>query len=476
MASVNQENVELREEVSNLKEGMEKLTTMMNALLVSQAAQALAAQNQAAQALAAQNQAAQALAAQNQATQAQVTVSQSAGTLSPISTVASGSTTQPLVKGFSAGDVSNMFNEGFRYLGPPGFSPTPQHYMPPGYPWGMPLVNNEGVRPGSPEIQFPLGQQATPFFQTGHPTPQATVTYAAPLVHTAQQEEGQIYHSDSVAGDDRVGNLEERLDARVDAVQKELKTMRGKEVFGQNMQDLCLVPDVVIPPKFKVPDFEKYKRDTFPESHLIMHARKMTAYKDNEPLLIHCFQESLTGPAAMWYMNLKGIFSFPELVGAFIQQYKYNSYLAPNRRELQAMTQGDKETFKEYAQRFIQKSAQVRPTLDEREATDLFFETLSPFYSEKMSAVATQKFTDIVDTGMRIEDWVRKGRFPKEGGSSGAASGGSSSSTSNCAKKYGNSYPKKSAQEVGMVAHGGSQPMCPAYPLVANIPPHIPAP
>ena len=133
------------------------------------------------------------------------------------------------------------------------------------------------------------------------------------------------------------------------------------------------------------------------------------------------------------------------------------------------MTQGVKETFKEYAQRFIQRFAQVRPTLEEREVTDLIFETLSPFYSEKMFVVATQKFTDIVDTGMCIDEWVRKGRFPKEGGSSGAASGGSSSNTSNGAKKYGNVYPKKNAQEVGMVAHGVSQPMYPAYPLVANI-------
>jgi len=184
---------------------MEKLTTMMNALLASQAAQdqatqdqaaqALAAQNQAAQALAAQalaaqalasqNQAAQALAAQNQVDQAQVTVSQSAGTLQPIPTIASGSTTHPFVTGFSAGDVSNMFNEGFRHSGPPGFPFTPQHYMPQGYPWGMPLVTNEGVRPSAPETQFPFGQQLTPFFQTGQPTPQATVTYAAPLVHTA---------------------------------------------------------------------------------------------------------------------------------------------------------------------------------------------------------------------------------------------------------------------------------------------------
>jgi hypothetical protein len=67
------------------------------------------------------------------------------------------------------------------------------------------------------------------------------------------------------------------------------------------------------------------------------------------------------------------------------------------------MTQGDKESFKEYAQRFIQKSAQIRPSLEESEIS----ETLSPFYSEKMLACASQKFTDMVDMGVRIEEWAR---------------------------------------------------------------------
>jgi len=393
-------------------------------------------------------------------------VLQATGTPSPSSAVASGGNTQAVLTGFSVGEASNGNNEGFRYPGPHGFSPPPQHYMPLGYPWGMPFGNNEATRTGATEAQVSHGQRENPHFSIGHPTPHVA---AIPLVHANQHEEGQIYHSDSVAGDDRVGYLEERVDARFEAMQKELKTMKGKEVFGQSMQDLCLILDGVIPPKFKVPDFEKYKGDTCPENHLIMYARKMTAYRDNEPLLIHCFQESLTGPAAVWYMNLRGISTFSELADAFIQQYKYNWYLAPNRRELQAMSQGDKETFKEYAQRFIQKSAQVRPALEEREVNELFFETLSPFYSEKMYVVATQKFTDIVDTGMRVEEWVLKGRFPKEIGSSGSATGGSSGSASNGAKKYGNGYPKKNTQEVGMVAHGGSQPVYPSYPLIANI-------
>jgi hypothetical protein len=122
----------------------------------------------------------------------------------------------------------------------------------------MPLITNEGARPVASEMPFPFGQQPMSVPQPDQPIPQATMTYAAPFVHTAQQENRQIYHSDSVDGFDRMDNLEEKYDA----VQKEVKALRGKDLFGQNVHDLCLVPDVVIPPKFKTPDFEKYTGDT----------------------------------------------------------------------------------------------------------------------------------------------------------------------------------------------------------------------
>jgi hypothetical protein len=140
------------------------------------------------------------------------------------------------------------------------------------------------------------------------------------------------------------------------------------------------------------------------------------------------------------------------------------------------MTQGDKESFKEYAQRFIQKSAQIRPSLEESEISEIFFETLSPFYSEKMLACASQKFTDMVDMGVRIEEWARKGQVSKDNGSSSSASGGSSGGSSNGNRRSGNGYPRKNAQEVGMVAHGGFQPIYPNYPYVASVAPQTPNP
>jgi len=75
---------------------------------------------------------------------------------------------------------------------------------------------------------------------------------------------------------------------KLDLLEERLRAVEG---FGDypfaDMTDLCLVPDVVIPPKFKVPDFDKYKGTTCPKNHLKMYYRKMGAHSKDEKLLIH---------------------------------------------------------------------------------------------------------------------------------------------------------------------------------------------
>jgi len=67
-----------------------------------------------------------------------------------------------------------------------------------------------------------------------------------------------------------------------------------------------------------------------------MYCRKMAAYAHNEKLLIHCFQDSLGGVALNWYMHLEPtrIASWKDLVDAFLNQYKYNMDMAPDRMQL----------------------------------------------------------------------------------------------------------------------------------------------
>ena len=60
-------------------------------------------------------------------------------------------------------------------------------------------------------------------------------------------------------------------------------------------RELCLVPDLVMPPKFKMPKFEKYDGTKCPENHLATYCNKMAGHAHNEDLLIHVFYDSLTG-------------------------------------------------------------------------------------------------------------------------------------------------------------------------------------
>ena len=76
----------------------------------------------------------------------------------------------------------------------------------------------------------------------------------------------------------------------------------------------------------------------------------MGAYARDEKLLIHFFQESLTGAAATWYTNLEPsqVHSRKDLMVAFVRQYQYNSDVAPDRMQLHNMGKKGHESFKGY--------------------------------------------------------------------------------------------------------------------------------
>ncbi|KAI5423032.1 hypothetical protein KIW84_046150 [Lathyrus oleraceus] len=165
------------------------------------------------------------------------------------------------------------------------FSPTA---MPTGFPWGMP----PNFMPEGPAPTF-----------ASMPTSSPVLAVPPPVVHTLPRVDDIIYHSEPSEGP----NVYEKMDAMNDQfleLRKELKTLRGKDLFGKSAAELCLVPNVKIPVKFKVPDFENDKGNTCSLSHLVMYARKMSTQTDNDQLLIHYFQDSLSGAALRWYMGL----------------------------------------------------------------------------------------------------------------------------------------------------------------------------
>src|SRR4051812_28423183 len=235
---------------------------------------------------------------------------------------------------------------------------------------------------------------------------------------------------------------------QIKALEERLKAVEGYDAFDVDTFEMSLVPDLTIPHKFKVPNFEKYKGLTCPRNHLRMYVRKMAAYAHDQKLMIHFFQDSLSGASVDWYMQLEktNIRSWTDLANTFLKQYKYNLDMAPNRMQLQNLSQKKEESFKEYAQRWREMASRVQPPLLEKELVDMFMATLQGPYYDKMVGSVSSGFSDLVVIGERIENEIKNGKIQ------GASSGSYQS------KRPTPNFPKKKEGETNAVVHQETRP------------------
>ena len=127
------------------------------------------------------------------------------------------------------------------------------------------------------------------------------------------------------------------MQQRCNLLDKKLKEIESVKNLGSvDLRELCLVPDLIMPPKFKMPKFEKYDETKCPENHLATYCNKMAGHAYNEDLLIHVFCDSLTGIAAQWYTKLKKdqIRTWRDQAQAFLERYKYMLETVPDRLTL----------------------------------------------------------------------------------------------------------------------------------------------
>lgn len=196
---------------------------------------------------------------------------------------------------------------------------APQTNIPTIFPYGLPPnFTPEGYYPPPPVTSVAI----------------SILTIPNLVVHTITFNEEPVYLAPSEGL-----NLDEVQD-QLHELRKELWANREKNLFGKNARDLCLVPNVKLPAKFKVPDFEKYKGDTFPETYLTLYSRRISAYTDNHQVLIYYFQDSLAGAALKWYMGLNNaeIRTFEDLGESFVRQYHFNMDMAPDRDLLRSLS------------------------------------------------------------------------------------------------------------------------------------------
>ncbi|XP_040940157.1 uncharacterized protein [Gossypium hirsutum] len=239
-------------------------------------------------------------------------------------------------------------------------------------------------------------------------------------------------------------DLTKQLDDRCKWLKEKFKAMETADYrYGISAKDLSLVPNLVLPTKFKTPEFKKYNGTSCPEAHITMFCRKMTGYVNNDQLLIHCFQDSLIGSVAKWYNQLRRaqISSWKDLAQAFMRQYGHVTDIAPDRITLQNMKKKPSESFRQYAQRWREIAMQVQPPLLEKETTMLFINTLkSPFINHILGS-ATKSFSDIVISGEMIENVIRCGKI-EEGESAKRSAPRRKENEVNNASVYNKGYSK----------------------------------
>ncbi|KAJ9185713.1 hypothetical protein P3X46_005310 [Hevea brasiliensis] len=148
-------------------------------------------------------------------------------------------------------------------------------------------VNPVTMNNDLPFSYYPAVSNAEP-----HPSILIPPVHSAPHLPT-----GGVFHA--------VGENKTRENEKLSALEERLRAIEGLNMYGSvDVASLRLVPDMVVPPKFKVPDFDKYTGNSDPRIHLAAYIAKMSALTDDDRLLVHFFHESLSGAALRWCIQL----------------------------------------------------------------------------------------------------------------------------------------------------------------------------
>ncbi|PKI61746.1 hypothetical protein CRG98_017858 [Punica granatum] len=116
-----------------------------------------------------------------------------------------------------------------------------------------------------------------------------------------------------------------------------------------------------LPPKIKIPEFQKFNGTKDPQPHLCHYHEKMLQYWEYEQLVIATFQESLIRPALNWFMSLRveDIPTWVDLSKKFFEQYQYNLKMPPSFLELSTMEMAKGHNFKAYSTHWRSEGKQV---------------------------------------------------------------------------------------------------------------------
>ncbi|XP_070025208.1 uncharacterized protein [Nicotiana sylvestris] len=172
---------------------------------------------------------------------------------------------------------------------------------------------------------------------------------------------------------------QEEMTQRVKSLEQQLKNMQG--LAGQKsivVKDLCVFPDVHLPPGFKTPKFE-----------------------------------NLTGVASEWFLDqeISRWYVWDDMAQAFVKQFQYNIDIAPDRNSLSNLKKKPTESFREYAIKWRDQAARVKPPMDGHELITIFLQAQEPYYFQNMMSAVGKSFSEAIKIGEMVENGLKTGKI-----------------------------------------------------------------
>ncbi|PHT63141.1 hypothetical protein T459_33056 [Capsicum annuum] len=153
---------------------------------------------------------------------------------------------------------------------------------------------------------------------------------------------------------------------------KNLQGLRGYK--SVSYKDLSMFLDVNLPPGFKMPKFEKYDGHGDPVAYFRRYFNQLRA---NE----------------------------------FVQQFQYNVELIPDEKSLNSTKKKNTESFKEYAIRWREEAARVKPPMKESKIVKVFIQAQDKTYYQYLLPVLGKLFIEVLKMGEMIEEGIKTGRI-----------------------------------------------------------------
>ncbi|XP_070026586.1 uncharacterized protein [Nicotiana sylvestris] len=178
-------------------------------------------------------------------------------------------------------------------------------------------------------------------------------------------------------------------------------------------KDLCMFPDVYLPPGFKTPKFERYDGYGDPIAHLKRYFNQLRGAGRNEELLIDYFGESLTGMASEWFMDqdTSRWYIWDDMARAFVKQFQYNIEISPDRNSLSNLKKKPTKSFREYTIKWREKATRVKPPMDDHKLITIFLQAQELDYFQNMMSAVGKYFLEAIKMGERVENGLKTSKI-----------------------------------------------------------------